>query len=1602
VAIDLTGISNVNEFYSHHYLDALLENDIKALIARWEDVEEEGGISGAHKKLGGCAQEFFKGKTEVAQTAAPWDRFDETHRINVLLTEALGYPLESGAYQFLEDDLVLPVLVSLERDGHPYLWIIEGTFPDADNPTLEQTLDPFRLPEGAEEYKLPEDKWEALPALVFRQEVPPRWLLLMAGSEIYLIERHKWGQGKYLLFDIDEILGRRQTDTLKATAALLARDALCPDDGTVLHDALDESSHKHAFAVSEDLKYGIRRAVELLGNEYIWYQREVAHQAFLQDEDLDSKLTSECLTYLYRLLFLFYAEARGGEIEVVPMKSDEYRLGYSLESLRDLEQVPLSNPEAQGGYFIDGSLRKLFRMVEEGFGEDAQYELGLQQGGGSIGLVFDDEGNEAEEGEGQEFVLDHGFTIRGLDSPLFDLNRTPLLSSVRFRNVVLQEVIQLLSLSREGRRERGRISYAQLGINQLGAVYEGLLSYSGFFAQERLYEVKPAGTKENDETQQSYFVPESEIGKYEEEEFVYEQDGEEKGARRRKRYERGSFIFRLAGRDREKSASYYTPEVLTQCVVKYSLKELLKGKSADEILGLTVCEPAMGSGAFLNEAVNQLADAYLERKQQELGENIAPSDYPRERQKVKAFLATHNCYGVDLNPTAVELAKVSLWLNTIYEGSRCPWFDLRLAVGNSLIGARRQVFKREDIQRKKSKKKPNWLELVPERVVMGPEWEERPKDTVYHFLLPDEGMAGFDKDKVIRELAREDIERIKKWRKDFCQPFDRAEGHKLVELSDGVDALWQQVIKERQRSAEQTEQAIGVWGQLGEGSREQTIADQEALAEELERPYTAYRRLKLVMDYWCALWFWPVQEARKLPSRDTFLMDLELILKGMVTAKVDESLQLGLFGEEQVSEEHKDFIRHHGLVNVDELCEKVERLKIAQQVAQQVRFHHWELRFAEVFVERGGFDLIIGNPPWIKVEWNEGGVLGDIDPVLVLRKLSASEIAQRRTKILESIPHSSDYLNEFVEQTGFKNYLKNQGNFSHLKGVQTNLYKCFITNGWIIGSDIGLVGFIHPEGIYEDSKGGLLRKEVYLRLEFHFQFRNEFKLFDIQHTRGFSINIYRTRSLSKVDFQNISSLFHPSTIDNSFSHDGNGMIPTIKDKDGKWDYRPHKKRIVKITNNELSLFSQVLDSPGTSLFFARLPSIQSQDVITVLKKWSSTPQKLGDKKKAYFPTEMWHETNAQKDGTIKAKTSNPTNPKNLILSGPHIFVGLPFYKTPKEEYRKSSDYNLIDLQRAKSFFLPRSNYYPSCDEKEYMERSPKWEKGFIINNYRLAFRSMTDSLTERTLIGAIIPPQVGHINGITSFGFESQNLMLFMAGLSFSIVYDFFVKIIGKANLHEIPRFFPIPEPRYKNWIIERVLLLTCLTEHFCDLWNQNWGEKMREGSLTKEDIRLYGPFSEKLDWCEDCSFRSDFSRRQALLELDTLTALSLNLSMDELVNIFRTQFPVLQQYDRENRYDQTGRLVPRAVLKITDRFSIDTNAPFNVSNFKGDTSLVGEIETPGLGITGGICWEDPKMEPRMERIYPPPFTRCDREEDMRQAYRVFQERIREKEKAVV
>ena len=234
------------------------------------------------------------------------------------------------------------------------------------------------------------------------------------------------------------------------------------------------------------------------------------------------------------------------------------------------------------------------------------------------------------------------------------------------------------------------------------------------------------------------------------------------------------------------------------------------------------------------------------------------------------------------------------------------------------------------------------------------------------------------------------------------------------------------------------------------------------------------------------------------------------------------------------------------------------------------------------------------------------------------------------------------------------------------------------------------------------------------------------------------------------------------------------------------------------------------------------------------------------------------------------------------------------------------------------------------------------------------------------------------IDGVFSTCFTDRHLLSKVLALTVSIAYDFFIKTTGKSDLRG-DLFGQLPLTRVHSLdkvMISSILPLVCITNHYADLWQS----------------------VQKSPWTPSCALRTDWERRRALVELDALAALALGLTEEELVTIYRVQFPVLQQYEREDRYDRLGRLVPGEVMKMAERHNIDIHAPLNVHTFRGAASLVGEAATPELGMTGGIRWLDPKMEPRMDRIYPPPYTKNDRETEMRAAYRKFQESVRAKE----
>src|SRR5262245_66303467 len=137
---------------------------------------------------------------------------------------------------------------------------------------------------------------------------------------------------------------------------------------------------------------------------------------------------------------------------------------------------------------------------------------------------------------------------------------------------------------------------------------------------------------------------------------------------------------------RKSTGAFYTPRALTSYVVRETLAPLVTGRTADQILGLRVLDPAMGSGAFLVAACTQLAEAAeqaLTREGTWHRSDVTPSD----RVALRREIAQRCLFGVDLNPTAVQVARLSLWLTTLAADKPLTFLDHRLVAGNSLVGA---------------------------------------------------------------------------------------------------------------------------------------------------------------------------------------------------------------------------------------------------------------------------------------------------------------------------------------------------------------------------------------------------------------------------------------------------------------------------------------------------------------------------------------------------------------------------------------------------------------------------------------------------------------------------------------------------------------------------------------------------------------------------------------------------------------------------------------------------------------------------------------------------------------------------------------------------
>ncbi|MCW8087666.1 N-6 DNA methylase [Sabulicella glaciei] len=1615
--MDLIGIENEAEFFPSGTLSDVLKDELQDITARWASLERDAHPVERLVRVAGPTMEALRQARNSSDRSRRAELVRDAHHA---LLRALGYEWRrEGAFAALDGAPVIP-LVSRAADatGRDALWVVEAPVP----PPEDEASDPLgacfnadQVPPDLREAALLDRTIESVLAEgVFELSDGPRHVLVLGLSQLVLIDKRKWPARSVLRFDLQEIFTRADRDTLTVMACLISREARVPDQGVPISDRLEEEAQRNANAVTSSLKRTVRDAIELLGQEVIAVTGGKYPSAFPDAARrgvwIDGpELSRECLRYMYRLLFLFYAEANP-RLKLLDMRNPIYATGYSLEALRELESAPLRTTADREGAFLWESLQRTLDLLYTG-----------------LDLADEERGT--------------GLRLPSVKVSLLDPESTPLLKGLRLRNEAIQQVIRLLSLRSTG-KSTGRISYAKLGIGQLGAVYETLISFTGVVAKADMIELKPrkgrsngagedgeeAGAQEADEEDDevspdaeeaeqedefrrdkvdklapSWFVPRSRIGEFAPDEIVF--NGPEALV-----YPKGTFIYRLAGRDREKSASYYTPEPLARLLVKHALMERCRDLKADQLLELKILEPAMGSAAFLVETTNQLADLYLERKQKETGRTIPQEDIVLEKQRVRAYIADRNCFGVDLNPIAVELGAISLWLNSLHGSEFSPWFGDQFHAGNSLIGARRAAYAPSLLSAKAQG--DLWFNAKPEEIG----WRNRlPDGHVWQWLLPAKDMANFDKDKSITPFAKRAQDQIREWRKGGF--FKKLEPHevKLVQkLSRIAEALFDQVAEDLAKTRAAANDEITLWpdkvmpGNKGMDFHEKARRNAQLIGADHATNTLPYKRLKTALDAWCALWLWPLDRADLLPSRAEFLQGMAMILEGGFTADgalaapsvtefadpAPDFLHL-LEPDAPASDLFKAAAKRQEVLfretNVEALIENFDWLKTAVEVAERERFVHFDLIFADVMKARGGFDLIVGNPPWVRPGWSEIDVLCEIEPALIARPMSAVDAANAKVTILNSARAKSRYLSDLVSAKGSMAVTSSAEMQPFAGGGRNNLYRCFVDLGLRLSSESGTLALIHQDGHLTDSGATLFRTNYYRRSRKRFHFRNELKhknFAEVGNQAEFSLNIYGSdRGL--VNFENFSSAFIARQVDDSYAHDGAGSVPGIKDESGKWDTKGHSSRIVKIDESAISAFASVMGEAAT--FDQGAPSFIEPFSVNVM----AVVEKLGESRKIsgsianFQMSTLLDEAAAQKDGTILKSPGFRSQKENQILTGPMIFVGNPMFKQPRKGCKSHRDYEPLDLANVGASFRQRTLFQPLISGSDLEDRTPrcKWSTEAHISSFRIAIRRMLAPFGERTLISALIPPSVAHVDALTSFSCENETDLIRVGCSLSALPLDFLVKASGESQFGQ-PAIRRMPVAAASRTLTNRFLRLNCITEAYSPFWNRHFTDgNVVSWSSSDPRLNLEGSVIGPATWDLTAGLRTEFARRMALVEIDVLVAQALDLTLDQLIEIYRIYFPVLQENEAGTWYDQNGRIV----------WTCSKGLP-------GVGWLDDRGKSPGRAAWEKILADDPAElactaiddtmpgGPRTAtRHFVGPFTQCDRIEDYRRAWAYFE-----------
>jgi len=431
------------------------------------------------------------------------------------------------------------------------------------------------------------------------------WAVVTNGLTLRVLRDfyHTYTRG-YVEFDLENLFTNRNYGDFRALYRLCHAtrfiEPVVADEGGDVETPLEQLYQvalSTGVKVGQDLQENVVSAIETLGNGFL---NQKIREAIEEEQDAADDYYQDVLYIVYRVLFLMFAEQRG----MMSQRDSLYTEEYSITKLRERsEQYEKGDRKTD----LWEGLKATFELV--GKGDD---RLGVH---GYNGDLFDN--------DNLEYILESECSNEKLLNAIHDLTH----------------------INQDGYQQR--ISYADLGVEEIGAVYESLLEFTPQIAKSAL------------ELEDRTVSPDS-------------------------------FYLDDQGVERKETGSYYTDPGLVNELINSTLEPIVEDRldeagtssqaKKEALLDITVCDPACGSGAFLIAANDYLA--------YELAKIQSESSYPDEGtiRSARRDVVQHCLYGVDMNPMAVELAKVSLWINSAVEDRPLNFLDHRIRCGNSLVG----------------------------------------------------------------------------------------------------------------------------------------------------------------------------------------------------------------------------------------------------------------------------------------------------------------------------------------------------------------------------------------------------------------------------------------------------------------------------------------------------------------------------------------------------------------------------------------------------------------------------------------------------------------------------------------------------------------------------------------------------------------------------------------------------------------------------------------------------------------------------------------------------------------------------------------------------